>query len=43
MKQYPQITRIEEFLSFDYSSIFVANDAVERFFALFAHPLVPIV
>jgi hypothetical protein len=40
---YPAITRVSEFLTFDYSSIFTGDNAVERFYALFAHPAVPFV
>lgn len=39
---YPRIDQVGEFAEFDYASIFKNDTPVEKFFALFAHPLVPI-
>lgn len=40
---YPRIERIEDFLTFDYSSIFRADNQVDRFFGLFADWKVPVI
>ena len=42
-KMAARVINIEDFLSFDYSSIFASGSPTDKFFALFAHPAVPIV